>query len=153
MRSVLERVLTQGGYAVTSASDGVEAAALVEREAFDLVLTDISMPGLNGIELLRRIRERDAELPVILFTGAASATTAIAAVNLAATAYLVKPIVPATVIAEVERALKLGRLAKVRREASSVVPSMLPSLPAISGRWERRSTGRSRGCSWSTSRS
>lgn len=119
VRRMLERVLTQEGYEVVGASDGTEAQRVLQGGEFDLVLTDISMPGLDGIGLLRAVRERDAELPVILLTGVPNTATAISAVNLAATAYLSKPIAPDVLAAEVKRALKLRKLAKARRDAGA----------------------------------
>lgn len=119
VQRMLERILTHEGYTVVGAADGTQAKQLLEASAFDLVLTDISMPGLDGIGLLRAVRERDPELPVILLTGVPSTATAISAVNLAATAYLAKPIAPDLLVAEVQRALKLRALAKARRDASA----------------------------------
>lgn len=118
VRRMLERVLTDKGYAVVSASDGIEAQQLVAAEEFDLVLSDVAMPGADGISLLAAIRARDPELPVILLTGAPTTASAISAVNLAATAYLSKPISPDVLTAEVERAVKLRRLALARRDAN-----------------------------------
>lgn len=131
IRTMLERVLRRAGYEVTSATDGIEAQRRLELESFDLVLTDISMPGLNGIALLRRVRERDPELPVILLTGAPTTATAIGAVNLDATAYLTKPIDNEALIAEVQKALKLRHLAKARREASARVVTETPTIQAF----------------------
>lgn len=133
MRMLLEDVLTRAGYAVVTADDGVEAQRCIEAGAFDLILTDILMPGLDGIGLLRKVRERDAELPVILLTGTASTPTAIGAVNLGATAYLEKSIAPDALVAEVERALKLRRLAMARREASAHGVAQAPGIGAVTG--------------------
>ncbi len=59
------------------AADGVEAERLLDAEAFDLVVSDISMSGLDGMGLLKRVRARDPELPMILLTGAPTTATAI----------------------------------------------------------------------------
>jgi CheY-like chemotaxis protein len=69
-RDVLARLLRFGGYKSVTAEDGVAALAAVESDAPDLVLLDLMMPQMNGVEVLRRLREGDRykDLPVILFT-------------------------------------------------------------------------------------
>lgn len=144
VQRMLERVLTHEGYTVVGAADGTQAKQLLETNEFDLVLSDISMPGLDGIGLLRAVRERDPELPVILLTGVPSTATAMSAVNLAATAYLAKPIAPAVLVAEVARALKLRALAKARREASSdghAVPAAPAATDDLAAAFDRALVG------------
>src|SRR5688572_30204376 len=70
VRHILARVIGAHGYEVHVVSNGDEAVRAFEERAFDLVLSDIDMPGRNGIELLRAIRERDLDVPVVLITGA-----------------------------------------------------------------------------------
>jgi two-component system chemotaxis response regulator CheY len=78
---------------LTSASDGEEAWTMLERSPFDIVITDVEMPRLGGIDLLRRIREdeRFSTLPVILLTGQRSASIVEAASNLGANGFIIKP--------------------------------------------------------------
>jgi EAL domain-containing protein (putative c-di-GMP-specific phosphodiesterase class I) len=70
IRRVSTRVLTDEGFEVVQATDGREALAQLERQEFDVVVTDVTMPNMTGLELLRTIRQRDLELPVILLTSA-----------------------------------------------------------------------------------
>jgi EAL domain-containing protein (putative c-di-GMP-specific phosphodiesterase class I) len=126
MRKLLSRVLTGKGYDAVVAQDGAHARELFSRESFDLVLTDVHMPKVDGIAVLRQIRERDPDLPVILFTASPSAETAIGALQLRATAYLTKPIDPARLIEEVEKALKMHELARVRKQAHELVQAEAP---------------------------
>jgi EAL domain-containing protein (putative c-di-GMP-specific phosphodiesterase class I) len=121
MRKLLSRVLTAKGYDVVVAEDGAHAKELLDVGTWDLVLTDLLMPKLDGIGVLRMVRERDPDLPVILFTASPSAETAIGALQLRATAYLTKPLDPARLTEEVEKALKMSELAHVRKEAHGVV--------------------------------
>ena len=79
------------------------------------------MPKVDGIGVLKLVRDFDADFPVILFTASPSAGTAIDALQLRATAYLTKPIDPARLIDEVEKALKMHELARVRKEAHQFV--------------------------------
>lgn len=62
------RVLERQGYTVTTASDGVEALAVVAREPPDLLLTDLTMPRLDGVALIRELRQRDVPFPIMLFS-------------------------------------------------------------------------------------
>src|SRR3990172_426767 len=72
-RRSLERVLARAGHQVTTARDAGEAMALVASQPFELVLCDVKMPGINGHELVRQIREVDPDLPCIVVTGYGSA--------------------------------------------------------------------------------
>src|SRR4051794_22032917 len=65
-----DRVLTRAGYEVVTVSDGQRAAELLTQSDFDAIVSDISMPGMNGLQLLRAARERDLDVPVLLVTGA-----------------------------------------------------------------------------------
>ncbi len=82
------------GYNVVQCDDGVKALKEVEKKNFDLVLTDIRMPNMNGLELLERIKSSDKtkHIPVVLFTGFAEIDTAVKALRLGAYDYLLKPI-------------------------------------------------------------
>jgi len=114
---VFSDTLGDSGYEVTTASAPAAALALLEGHSFDAVLSDITMPGMNGIELLKAVRRRDPDLPVLLATGNPSLETAIQAVEAGAMQYLLKPIGMKSLIAAVERAVRLRRMALLRREA------------------------------------
>lgn len=77
---------------VLLAKNGEEALALYEREHVDFILTDIKMPQMDGLELIKKIREKDYATPIILLTGFAEQSMVLTASNLAIDAYLVKPI-------------------------------------------------------------
>src|ERR1700753_736259 len=81
LRRAVTRTLERGGFTVLSAEDGQRAAALLAEQSFDALLTDVTMPKMNGIELLRVARERDLEMPVLLMTGAPDVSSAIDAVR------------------------------------------------------------------------
>src|SRR3990172_8962922 len=70
LSGVFARALTAVDYLVQSARDGREAARLLETESFDVVVTDISMPEMSGVELLQIVRQHDLDVPVVLVTGA-----------------------------------------------------------------------------------
>ncbi len=84
-------ILTEDGYTVCSCLDGEQALNLLGCERFDLVLADVKMPRLTGLDLLRRIRETDRDTKVIIMTAFASLDTAIEALRNEASDYLIKP--------------------------------------------------------------
>jgi diguanylate cyclase (GGDEF)-like protein/PAS domain S-box-containing protein len=93
-RDALSRLLRLRGFSVTLACDGVEAVAQVETAAFDLVLLDVEMPGISGLEVLRRIRaaHSQTELPVIMVTARSGGEDVVEAFRLGANDYVTKPI-------------------------------------------------------------
>ena len=123
------RLLRRAGYRIDTATDGASAARAVAEGRYDAIVSDIAMPGMNGIQLLQHVRERDAETPVILITGAPRFETAVQALEHGAYKYLVKPVEPDRLEAEVERAVQLARMAEFRREALRIATgSDLPNL-------------------------
>jgi len=81
MREFLDIMLTREGYDVKSAGDGKEALTLCGKHTFDLVVTDLKMPKVNGIDFLKGIKEISPETMVILITAYASGETAVAAMK------------------------------------------------------------------------
>lgn len=84
--------LTKRGFEVSVAATGEDALALVGKEPFDAVVLDVKMPGIDGIEVLRRIKSSNPALPVLLLTGHASVEAAMAGVESGAVDYLLKPV-------------------------------------------------------------
>lgn len=117
VRNALARILERAGFDVVTVADGEEAARVAKRERFDAVVADVCMPGQDGVGLLRELRDHDVDLPVILLTGAPALESAIAAVDLGAFTYLVKPVESARVIEVVRKACRLRELAELKREA------------------------------------
>jgi EAL domain-containing protein (putative c-di-GMP-specific phosphodiesterase class I) len=117
----LGRQLAGAGFQVDTATDGRAAAEMARGTRYDVIVSDISMPGMTGIELLRAVRQRDLDVPVILMTAQPAVETAIAAVELGALRYLPKPIDGATLIQVATQAVRLHRLALVKREALRLI--------------------------------
>lgn len=122
IRRVLSRHLQRLGYTVQEAADGEEAAAAAAMEIPDVVITDMSMPRLGGLELLERLRSMDPSLPVIVLTAHGSLENVIAAMRRgAAFDYLLKPLQDLTVLdVAVARAFEVRRLRAQAREAFQV---------------------------------
>ena len=91
MRLMLTQALSQDGYSVTAATDGQEAVEILQEEDFDLILTDIIMPRLDGVGVLRAAKRLDPRRPVIMITGYPSRESIKKMVRLGATDYIAKP--------------------------------------------------------------
>lgn len=121
VRRALMRGLTVAGYEVAGASDGREAIELLKASGYDAIISDISMPEMDGIQLLRAIRQRDADVPVVLVTGAPTVSTAMQAVRLGALLYLTKPVDLDEMKRIVARAVRLRRIARLKEEALTLL--------------------------------
>lgn len=121
VRDVYRRALERQGFAVTAAVDGESAILAMKGTSFDVVVTDIDMPQLNGIRLLERIRAQDLDVPVVLVTGLPSMETAIQSVSLGAMRYLTKPVPLAELVEVVSQAVSLHGIARAKREAWRLV--------------------------------
>ncbi|HEU5072608.1 MAG TPA: EAL domain-containing protein [Polyangiaceae bacterium] len=111
------RMLTEAGYSTTTSGSGDDAMSCLTRGGYDCVVSDITMPGMSGIQLLKRVRENDGDLPVVLVTGGPDVETAIEAVDHGAFKYLTKPVESSALIFAVHQAVQVYQLAKLRREA------------------------------------
>jgi EAL domain-containing protein (putative c-di-GMP-specific phosphodiesterase class I) len=117
----LVRTLTAAGYEVSTAGDGRKAAELIADTEFDVVVSDIDMPRMNGIQLLQTVRQRDLDVPVVLMTGNPDLKTAVQAVAHGALQYLIKPVNIEELGKVIRRAVRLNRMAKLKREALGLV--------------------------------
>jgi DNA-binding NtrC family response regulator len=102
-------------FEVTASQDGAEAVRQVEKGTFAAVVSDIHMPGMSGIELLRAVREHDADLPVLLVTGQPSWEGAAQAIEYGVFRYIPKPFDLPTLRQTVTQATQLYRLARLKR--------------------------------------
>ncbi|MDX2051345.1 MAG: EAL domain-containing response regulator [Polyangiaceae bacterium] len=120
LKSLL-RVLETAGYDVTTASNGADAVSCADKARFDVIMSDISMPNMDGIQLLREVREHDLHVPVILMTGDPSVSTAISALEYGALLYLTKPLNPQVVEKEIQRAVQVHRMARLKQQAAELL--------------------------------
>jgi EAL domain-containing protein (putative c-di-GMP-specific phosphodiesterase class I) len=112
-----KRLLVHHGFEVTTAVDGNAAMSALEQATFDVIVSDIDMPGMDGIRLLEEVRARDLDVPVVLVTGAPSVDTAIQATAQGALRYLLKPVEPQILVEVVANAVRLHAIAKAKRQA------------------------------------
>ena len=110
MRQLLEIALGKDGHRITVAESGGKACELIDKGSFDLVISDIKMPDMSGVEVLRYIKETDPGIPVIMVTAYASAETAVEALRLGAYDYLTKPFKIDELKANIRNALEKRRL-------------------------------------------
>jgi len=133
-RQGLAQALRQAGHDVRSASDAFEALKLVDEDAPDLTIADLMMPGMNGIDLLRLLHQRDPDAQVMLLSGLRDVDTAVQAMHEGAFHFFCKPVDVDSLLAMVSKALDVRRL---RRQTISEVPPapgstrMLGSSPEL----------------------
>lgn len=106
VRTSCNRTLVPEGYEIRMARNGFDGLQLLEKERADLVLTDLKMPDMDGIEVLRTIKERWPEVEVIIITGYQTVDTAVKAIKLGAFDYIEKPFTPDTLISAVDKAFE-----------------------------------------------
>jgi DNA-binding NtrC family response regulator len=121
-RSLLETFLRAKGYRTQSAASGEAALQLLAEESFSMIISDVRMTGMSGIETLRRVREKHHDLPVLLVTAFADIRTAVSAMRDGAVNYLAKPIDLDELMATVRLALAPGNQA----EATPAIDAPLP---------------------------
>jgi len=121
-REILETILSGEGYDVTTASSGEAAMKFVADRHFDLVLTDLKMTGMSGLDLLKELTDFDKSIIVILLTAHGSVDSAVDAMRLGAFEYLQKPYDSEKLLGTVSRALK--KLSTLDAEIISVSPEM-----------------------------
>lgn len=133
VRNAVAHILRRRGYIVDTANDGTSALAAVAQGGPSVIVSDISMPGMDGITLTRSVREIDFDTPIILLTGAPSLETARSAVELGAFRYLTKPFVRQELESAVARALVVRRMANLKRDALALVGGSRTAAGDIAG--------------------
>lgn len=117
----ISRILVSEGYDVVVVHDGAHAIAKLVDTEFDMILSDIQMPEITGVQMLREVRAHDLDVPVVLMTADPSLDTAIKAVELGALRYMRKPVAMDELLAVTKKAVQIGRLARFKREAVSLI--------------------------------
>ncbi len=117
---VLGLLLERHGFAVASASNARDGLSLLGESGFDVILSDIIMPELSGLDFLKELRQHDLDVPVILMTAGATLDSALDAIEYGAQQYLLKPVEPEALVYAVGRAAALGELARMKRTALAV---------------------------------
>ncbi len=103
MRKLVEKILTRDGYQVLQAEDGAEALKLLEQKRVEIVISDIKMPGVNGFELLKLVKERYPKISVVMMTAYGDTYSVKDALLLGADEYITKPFKSHEIALVVER--------------------------------------------------
>ena len=111
-RGALRTILTEEGYGVSEAGDGVEALSVLRNAGADLVLADVRMPRMDGLTLLREARESGIDAAFVVMTAFGSIEMAVEAMRAGAENFLVKPLDERAVLVVIEKALEKRRLAQ-----------------------------------------
>lgn len=120
LRQSFARVLGQEGHAVTTAHSGEGGLSMVRAQEFDLVIMDVRMPGMSGLDTLRSLREIEPKLPVIIMTAFGTTETAIEATKVGAFDYMLKPFDVPEVLSVIDQAVEAGRLMRSRVEMDGI---------------------------------
>ncbi|TFI49077.1 response regulator transcription factor, partial [Diaphorobacter sp. DS2] len=114
---ILEIELEFEGYRVTKAMDGFQAMELYRTESWDLIILDIMLPGFSGIEILRRIRSKDKQTPILLLTAKSSVEDKVSGLDLGANDYITKPFQIEELLARIRAALRVKTAAAEKTPA------------------------------------
>lgn len=107
---IISELLQEEGYSSLTASSGMEALDILNNEIIDLVLTDVKMPGISGIQLLEKIKEINPDLPVIIMTAYGSVEKAVEAMHKGAYTFILKPFENQALIAHIAKAISVYRI-------------------------------------------
>ena len=115
LRQSLAELLVDEGYEVHQAGDGKEAYDFILKQPIDLILTDIRMPNMDGIELMGKLQQTAPQTPVIILTAYGTVESAVAAMRSGAHDYLLKPVNFDEVLLKIERAVEFGDMDRTRQ--------------------------------------
>jgi len=129
IREVLSNYLESMNYEVDTAEDGQEALNKFEKGDFDLIISDLLMPNIDGLELLKRIREIDKDIIFLMITGYPSIETAVDAIKKGAYDYITKPFHMEDVKLRIERAFEKRSLKERLKTVQGLMWALLFSIP------------------------
>ncbi len=131
LRQTMARILLRAGFEVTTVASGQESLAMIDEHAFDMAYLDIRLPDMNGLEVLKSIRDKFPEMPIILFTAQPDLHSAVEALRRGATDYLMKPLKPETVIERTRQVIDEQNKKKRRRAILQQMDELQAELDAL----------------------
>ena len=141
VRSWMCKALVKGGFNVEAAADAERALSLLKHgRRFEAIITDLFLPGMDGMQLLHFVRQLDLDIPIVIVTGKPSFESAVAAMELGGFRYLTKPVDGARLVAVVKEAATQYRLALLKRKALEICESggyLLQESDELEARFER----------------
>jgi putative two-component system response regulator len=138
IRSLLERILQKDGHKIDTAENGHAALAAIDRQAPDVILTDVTMPGMDGFELCQRLKMNVATrlIPVVMVTGLADRDNRIKGVEIGADEFLTKPVDPQELRARVRSLMRLKKYTDDLDSAASIIMALAVMVEARDGHTE-----------------
>jgi two-component system response regulator PilR (NtrC family) len=127
--SMLERLLKKLDYYPFVAQNGEEAVNVIDAQKIDVVVSDLVMPEMDGMELLKRVKSRKGDIPFVMITGHPTIETAVEAIKKGAYDYLTKPFQVEEVQIKIDRALEKRGLRRSLRWANGVIWALIFSIP------------------------
>lgn len=131
LRQTLARILQQAGFEVTTAENGEQGLSFIQTTDFDLVFTDLRMPGIAGMDALKLIHANYPNLPVVLFTAQPDLNSAVDALRNGATDYLLKPLKPQAVIERAQSILANQQKENRKREIALQIEALQMELKSL----------------------
>jgi DNA-binding response OmpR family regulator len=131
LRETLGRILQRAGCDTEVAANGQQALELVEQHNFDLAYLDLHLPGMDGIQILKEIRQRQPKLPVIMLTGYGTLQSAVEALRLGANDYLLKPFDPEVLVARTRVILDEQAVERRKQELRAQIASLEAELHSL----------------------
>ena len=131
LRKTLARILQQAGFEVTTAETAEQGLAFLTTTDFDLVFTDLRMPGIHGLEALKRIHAMQPNLPVVLFTAQPDVNSAVEGLRHGAIDYLEKPLKPELLIERTKTILARQQREKRKREIQIQIEALQNELKTL----------------------
>lgn len=131
LRKTLARVLQQAGFEVTTAETAEQGLAFLRTTPFNLIFTDLRMPGMQGLEALKYIQSNYPNLPVVLFTAQPDVNSAVEGMRYGATDYLVKPLKPQVIIERARAILTRQRREERKREILKQIEALQVELKSL----------------------
>lgn len=131
LRKTLARILQQAGFEVTTAENAEQGLAFLKTTNFDLIFTDLRMPGIQGLDALRMIHKQYPALPVVLFTAQPDVNSAVEALRHGAIDYLLKPLKPEVIIERAKSILLQQQKEKRKREIALQIETLQNELKII----------------------
>lgn len=131
LRKTLARILQQAGFEVTTAESAEQGLDYLKSSSFDLVLTDLRLPGIQGMQALKAIHTSQPSLPVILFTAQPDVNSAVEALRQGATDYLLKPIKPEAIIERARAILTKRQNEKRKQEIALQIEALQSELKRL----------------------
>lgn len=131
LRKTLARILQQANFEVTTAESAEQGLDYLKTTAFDLVFTDLRLPGMAGLEALKQIQSTNPNIPVVLFTAQPDINSAVEALRYGATDYLLKPLKPEVIIERAKTILTNQQKEKRKREIIDEIETLQNELKQL----------------------